>query len=63
MKYRTDLALESQEMLERARKKNAGAVGGYMSRKIQKDEDITVTEIIIESPEEKQPWESQRERM
>lgn len=51
MKYRTDLALESQEMLERARKKNAGAVGGYMSRKIQKDEDITVTEIIIESPE------------
>lgn len=51
MKYRTDLALESQEMLERARKKNAGAAGGYMSRKIQKDEDITVTEIIIESLE------------
>ena len=51
MKYRTDLALESQEMLERARKKTAGAAGGYMSRKIQKDEDITVTEIIIESPE------------
>ena len=51
MKYRTDLALESQEMLERARKKTAGAAGGYVSRKIQKDEDITVTEIIIESPE------------
>ncbi len=51
MKYRTDLALESQEMLERTRKKNAGAAGGYVSRKIQKDEDITVTEIIIESPE------------
>lgn len=51
MKYRTDLALESQEMLERARKKTAGASGGYVSRKIQKDEDITVTEIIIESPE------------
>lgn len=51
MKYRTDLALESQEMLERARKKTAGTAGGYVSRKIQKDEDITVTEIIIESPE------------
>lgn len=51
MKYRTDLALESQEILERARKKTAGAAGGYVSRKIQKDEDITVTEIIIESPE------------
>lgn len=51
MKYRTDLALESQEMLERARKKTAGTAVGYVSRKIQKDEDITVTEIIIESPE------------
>ena len=47
MRYRTDLAIENQELLEEAR---AQAVG-YVKKQRQIDEDISVTEIIITSQE------------
>lgn len=47
MRYRTDLAIENQELLEEAR---AQAVG-YVKKQRQIDEDISVTEIIITSEE------------
>lgn len=43
MQYRTDLAIENQELLEEARERATG----YIKKQQQKDEDICVTEIII----------------
>ena len=43
MQYRTDLAIENQELLEEVRERATG----YIKKQQQKDEDICVTEIII----------------
>ena len=43
MNYRTDLALESHELLEQARAKATG----YIKKQQKIDEDITMTEIKI----------------
>ena len=45
MNYRTDLAVETDELLARARQKAVG----YIKKQSQIDEDISVTEIDIES--------------
>ena len=47
MKYRTDLAIENQELLEQARTRAAG----YIKKQRQIDEDISVIQIDIVSPE------------
>ena len=56
MRYRTDLAVENQEMLDEARKKagrtgrdtdEVGGDSGYTIRKKIHDEDIKITEIVI----------------
>lgn len=47
MQYRTDLAIENQELLEEARQRATG----YIKKQRQIDEDICVTEIVIESEE------------
>lgn len=60
MRYRTDLAVENQEMLDEARKKagrtgrdtdEVGGDSGYTIRKKIHDEDIKITEIVINGPE------------
>lgn len=52
MNYRTDLAIENQELLAEAR---AQAVG-YVKKQKQIDEDISVTEISINTPEGEQAF-------
>ena len=47
MKYRTDLAIENQELLEQARTRAAG----YIKKQRQIDEDISVIQIDIVSSE------------
>ncbi len=47
MQYRTDLAIENQELLDEARQRAVG----YIKKQKQIDEDICVTEIIINSEE------------
>ena len=52
MKYRTDLAIENQELLEQARTRAAG----YIKKQRQIDEDISVIQIdIVSSEGEKAP--------
>lgn len=47
MRYRTDLAIENQELLDEARQRAVG----YIRKQKQVDEDICVTEIAINSDE------------
>lgn len=51
MNYRTDLAVETQEFLEKKEKKSGQRTTGYTRKQKKIDEDIAVTEIEIISEE------------